>query len=111
MNDGNTWVPDNTIRHSFTGADVAFISNAFITIYPGPADNVGFFGSFDRRSSSSNFWNDDMLLEAFNALLENGNFVTAEGQKYVLTYIIYNGTTTDETMNVIKTGGAWVYQE
>jgi hypothetical protein len=109
--DGNTWVPDNTIRYNLTSADIAFISNAFITIYPGPADNVGFFGSFDRRSSSSNYWSDEMLLEAFNALLENGNFVTAEEQKYVLTYVIYNGATTDETMSVIKTGGAWVLQE
>ena len=52
-----------------------------------------------------------MLLEAFNALLENGNFVTAEEQKYVLTYIIYNGSTTNETKSVIKTGGVWIYQE
>ena len=42
--DGTTWVPDNTIRYTFTGADVAFISDYFIDIYPGPADNVGFFG-------------------------------------------------------------------
>lgn len=108
--DGTTWVPDNTIRYTFSGDDVAFISNAFIDIYPGPADNVGFYGSFDRRSSSSNYWTDDMLLEAFNALLENGNFVTTEEQKYVLTYIIYNGSTTNETKSVIKTGGEWVYQ-
>ena len=109
--DGDSWVPDNTIRYTFDGADVSFISSAFETIYPGPADNVGFFGSFDRRSGSSNFWSDDMLLEAFNALLESGGFVTDEGQKYVLTYVIYNGSTTDETKNVIKTGGVWVYQE
>ena len=59
--DGTSWVPDNTIRYTFTGADVDFISNAFIAIYPGPADNVGFFGSFDRRPSSDNYWSDDML--------------------------------------------------
>ncbi|PKQ45828.1 choice-of-anchor J domain-containing protein [Confluentibacter flavum] len=109
--DGNSWVPDNTIRYTFTGADVAFISNAFIDIYPGPADNYGFFGSFDRRPTSGNYWNDAMLLEAFNVLLENGNFVTAEDQKYVLTYVIYNGSTTNESKSVIKTGGEWVYQQ
>lgn len=108
--DGNTWVPDNTIRYTFSGLDVAFISDAFITIYPGPADNVGFYGSFDRRTSSSNYWSDEMLLEAFNALLENGNFVTDEEQKYVLTYIIYNGATTDESMSLIKLDGVWVNQ-
>ncbi len=108
--DGTEWVPDNTIRYTFTSSDISFISDAFSTIYPGPADNVGFFGSFDRRPSSDNFWSDDMLLEAFNALLENGNFVTMEEQKYVLTYIIYNGATAEESMSVIKTGGVWIYQ-
>jgi hypothetical protein len=108
--DGTEWVPDNTIRYTFTSGDVSFISDAFSTIYPGPAGNVGFFGSFDRRPSSDNFWSDDMLLEAFNALLENGGFVTTEEQKYVLTYIIYNGATAEESMSVIKTGGVWVYQ-
>lgn len=108
--DGSTWVPDNTIKYTFTGDDVAFISDAFITIYEGPADNVGFFGSFDRRSSSSNYWTDDMLLEAFNALLDNINPSAEDGQKYVLTYVIYNGSTTNETKSVIKEGGVWVYQ-
>ena len=106
--DGSTWVPDNTIKHTLTGDDVSFISDAFETIYPGPADNVGFFGSFDRRSGSSNYWSDEMLVEAFNALLESGSFVTAEEQKYVLTFIIYNGSTTNESMSLIKSGGAWV---
>ena len=108
--DGTTWVPDNTIKYTFTGADVAFISNALIGTYPGPADNVGFFGSFDRRTSSGNYWSDAMLLEAFNLLLNNKNASAADGQKYVLTYVIYNGSTTNETKSVIKTGGVWVYQ-
>lgn len=107
---GSTWQPDNTIKYTFTSDDVAFISNALIGTYPGPADNVGFFGSFDRRSSSDNYWSDDMLLEAFNALLDNKNPSAIEGQKYVLTFIIYNGSTTNETKSVIKTGGVWVYQ-
>ncbi|MFD1161602.1 hypothetical protein [Hwangdonia seohaensis] len=108
--DGTTWVPDNTIKYTFTGDDVAFISNALIGTYPGPADNVGFFGSFDRRDSSSNYWSDAMLLEAFNLLLDNKHPSAEEGQKYVLTFIIYNGSTTNETKSVIKTGGVWVYQ-
>lgn len=107
-NDGTSWVPDNTINYTLSGADIAFISDTFIDIYPGPADNFGFFGSFDRRSSSSNYWTDDMLLEAFNALLDNIDPNAEEEQKYVLTYVIYNGATTDETVSLIKTGGVWV---
>jgi hypothetical protein len=51
-----------------------------------------------------------MLLEAFNALLDNKNPGAEEGQKYVLTYVIYNGSTTNETKSVNKTDGVWVYQ-
>jgi len=109
--DGTQWVPDNTIRYTLSGSDVTYISEAFITIYPGPADNVGFFGSFDVRSGSPNYWSDSMLLEAFNVLLDDVVAPSAaEEQKYVLTYIIYNGTTTEESMSVIKTGGVWVNQ-
>ena len=108
--DGSTWVPDNTIKYTFTGDDVTFISNAFIEIYPGPADNVGFFGSFDRRSGSGNYWSDDMLLEAFNVLLDERNPSAEEGQKYVLTFVVYTGSTGNETKSVIKTEGVWVYQ-
>jgi hypothetical protein len=107
---GTTWVPDNTIKYTFTSADIAYVSNQLITKYPGPADNFGFFGSFDRRESSSNYWNDDMLLEAFNVLLDNLNPTAEEGQKYSLTYVIYDGATGNNTTNLIKTGGVYVRQ-
>ncbi len=111
--DGSSWVPDNTIRHSLTAADISFISDTFSTVsgFEGPADNLGFFGSFDRRSSSSNFWNDEMLLEAFNALLDNIDPSAAEGQKYVLDYVIFNGSLANESFSLIKTGGVWVRNE
>lgn len=105
------WVPDNTINYVLLGADVDLISTSFIDIYPGPADNVGFFGSFDRRSGSSNYWNDEMLLEAFNVLLDARDPGAEEGQKYALTFVVYTGSTGNETKSVIKTDGEWVYNE
>ncbi|GAL66419.1 hypothetical protein [Jejuia pallidilutea] len=104
------WVPDNTINYVLLGADVDLISNALIDVYPGPADNVGFFGSFDRRTGSSNYWSDEMLLEAFNILLDTRNPGAAEGQKYALTFVVFTGSTGNETKSVIKTDGVWVYQ-
>lgn len=108
--DGTTWVPDNTIKYTLTGDDIALISSEFASIYEGPADNVGFFGSFDRRSSSSNYWSDSMLLEAFNVLLDTRDPSAEEGQKYILTFVVYTGSTGNETKAVIKEGGVWVYQ-
>jgi hypothetical protein len=106
--DGENWVPDNTIKYDLTSTDVAFISSEFMSLYPGPADNVGYFGSFDRRTSSSNYWSDSMLLEAFNALLDDMDSSAEEGQKYVLKFVVYTGATGNETMSLIKTDGMWV---
>ena len=103
--DGENWVPDNTIKYDLTSTDVAFISSEFMSLYPGPADNVGYFGSFDRRTSSSNYWSDSMLLEAFNALLDDMDSSAEEGQKYVLKFVVYTGATGNETMSLIKTDG------
>lgn len=105
------WVPDNTINYTLLGVDITLISNALIDVYPGPADNVGFFGSFDRRTSSANYWNDDMLLEAFNILLNARNPSAQEGQKYAVTFVVYDGTTNSQTKSLIKIGGQWVYNE
>ncbi|WP_142784308.1 hypothetical protein [Changchengzhania lutea] len=102
------WLPDNTINYTLTSSDIALISNAFIDIYPGPADNVGFFGSFDRRSGSDNYWDDDMLLEVANVLLDAKNPSAQEGQKYVLNFVVYTGSTGIESKSVIKTDGVWV---
>ena len=60
--ENGTWVPDNTIKYDLTSTDVAFISSEFMSLYPGPADNVGYFGSFDRRTSSRSCLEDASLL-------------------------------------------------
>ena len=51
-----------------------------------------------------------MLLEAFNALLNDVNPTAEEGQKYSITYVVYDGSTVNRTMNLIKTGGVFVKQ-
>lgn len=109
-NDSGIWVPDNTVAYSFTQGDIALVSSTLLTKYPGPADNVGFFKSFDRRSGSSNYWSDDMMIEAIGIVLDSINPNAEEDQKYAVTVVIYNGSTTNETFFLIKTDGAWVTQ-
>jgi len=110
--DGTKWVPDNTIKYTINDADVTLISNALIDVagFEGPADNVAFFGSFDRRSGSGNFWDEDMLLRAFNILLDARDPSAEEGQKYFLTFVVYTGSTGTESKSLIKKDGVWVYQ-
>lgn len=110
-NIGGEFIPDNTIRYSFTGADYAAVSTAFADIYPGPAENVGRFQSFDVRASSGNYWNPSMLLEAINVALDNLMPSAEEGQQYVVTYAVFNGSVVNETLSVIKEDGVWVLNQ
>lgn len=105
------WVPDNTINYTFEREDYNTVSSLFIDTYPGPADNVGFFGSFDRRSASSNYWSDDMLLEAMDAFLDQLDPNAEEEQKYVLTFAVYTGSTITVSYRLIKSNGDWVLNQ
>lgn len=106
----DVWVPDNTIRYTLTGDDYNYISAQFISVpdYEGPAANVGQFGSFDIRETSGNYWNDEMLLNAFGVLLDNNAPSAEEAQKYILTYKIYDGSVGNNEKSLIKEGGEWI---
>lgn len=107
--DGSTWVPDNTIKQTLSSADHSSIAAEYIDTPRGA--NLEQFGSFDRRASSSNFWNDDQMLEALAWWLDNSfpGVVNEDGQKYVLSVIIYNGAVVPADFSVIREAGEWVY--
>jgi len=109
FNEGK-WVPDNTIRYSLTVDDYVTIGAAFADIYPQPASSAGNYKNFDRRSGNAAEWTDAMLVEAFNVLLDGLDPSAAEGQKYLMTFAIYNGAAGIEELGVIKEGGVWVQQ-
>lgn len=104
------WEPDNTIRYTLVGDDYNFISTQLLSEpgFEGPAENIGIFGSFDIRPTSGNFWNDDMLLTAFDILLDNNIPNAEEEQKYILTYKIFDGSVGNNEKSLIKIGGEWI---
>lgn len=107
--EGTGWVVDNTIVYSLAASDYDFISEQLTEEYPDPAWSAGNYNNFDRRAGNVNQWTDAMLLEAFNILLNQKIAPNAqEGQKYLLSFAIYNGTNTIEQMHLIKQNGAWV---
>ncbi|RXG31260.1 hypothetical protein SAMN04487999_1108 [Leeuwenhoekiella palythoae] len=109
-NDGSTWIPDNTISYSLVAADYAFIASELGDTYPAQTSSMTQYGNMDRRSGNAAFWSDDMILEAFNLLLNDLDPSAEEGQKYAVTFDIYNGSNTTETFFLIKTDGVWVMQ-
>ena len=111
-NDGTMWVPDNTIRYSLSGSDYGIIASALADEYSNPVQSMEQYNNFDRREGNSAYWSDDMLLEAMQALLDEIAPNAEVGQQYVLTFDIYNGTNTTESLSLIKDeSGAWVINE
>ena len=111
-NDGTEWLPDNTIRYSLSGSDYAIIAGELADTYPNPVSSMEQYNNFDRREGNSAYWSDDMLLEAMQILLNEIAPNAEVGQQYVLTFDIYNGTNTTESLSLIKDeSGAWVINE
>lgn len=109
--DNGVWVPDNTIRHDLDGSDYDYITSTFAAVagFEAPTASVAQYSNFDRRPSNDAYWSDEMLATAFASLLDNSLAPGAdEGQKYVLSYAIYDGSSGIEEFKLIKEGGVWI---
>ena len=107
------WVPDNTINYMLSSADYSIIADALSdnTELATQLASIDRYGNFDRRPGASAYWNDDNLLLAMQALLNEIAPNAEEGQKYLLTFDIYNGSNTTESLSLIKEGGMWVVNQ
>ncbi len=94
--DGTNWVPDNTIKYTLTGADYALVGN----------DR---YGNFDVRSGKAEE-DESVRIEKINTILLNNFPNDAEGQKYIVSFNIYNGANGVWSLAVIKEGSAYVKQ-
>lgn len=107
--DGTTWVPDNTIQYSFASDDYALVASSLAADYPSQAGNLDSYGNFNRGGGSTS-WDDAMMLDAINIVLNNLDPGAEVGQKYNVTYVIYAGGYSNETKSVIKVDdNTWEY--
>jgi len=79
--DGTVWVPDNTIKYTFTAADFVVAGDEANGLGNAAArDNLNNFGNFGTQ------WSHEEIVGAINFVLKM-NFPSNEvGQKYVVTY-------------------------
>lgn len=104
--DGATWVPDNTIKYTLVrNADYEYIAGQL----DGNAEfanvslaNLASYGDFDYN------WSDEQIHFALALFLDHLDPSAAEGQKYILTYVIYDNGENDYQTGFIKTGGVWI---
>ncbi|WP_242092155.1 hypothetical protein [Aestuariivivens sediminicola] len=108
--DGTAWVPDNTIKYTLATSDYALIVESLKDKYPAATTSMDNYGNFERRPGNAAEWTDSMIAEALGFVLDNLDPNAAEGQKYVVTFDIYNGSSGTESLGVIKTDGVWVLQ-
>lgn len=107
--DGTTWVPDNTIKYTLIrNGDYEYMAaelegNAdFANV---SLDNLAGYGDFDYN------WSDTQIEYALALFLDHLDPNAAEGQKYLLTYVIYDNGENDYQTSFIKTDGVWVVNE
>ncbi|MDT0648602.1 hypothetical protein [Autumnicola edwardsiae] len=97
----------NEISYTLDADDFDFIENELGADYPEPAGNAGQFNSFTVDPNSNNLWTEEMILEAINiVLLENMDGV--EGQKYNVSYEVYNEGVEAESMTVVFNGNNYI---
>jgi len=93
---GTNWVPDNTIKYTLTNADFNSVGN-------------GNYNNFDVRTGKDEETVAARLVK-INVILK-ANFPAAEeGQKFSVTYAVYDGTNSTRTTNVVKAGADYILQ-
>ena len=93
---GDNWVPDNTIKYTLTNADFNSVGN-------------GNYNNFDVRTGKDEETVAARLIK-INVILK-ANFPAAEeGQKFSVTYAVYDGTNSTRTTNVVKLGADYILQ-
>jgi hypothetical protein len=107
--DGTEWVPDNTIRYTLVASDYDVVASTLLTTagFEDAAGNLDNYGNFNRTGGGSS-WSDEMMFTAMGVMLDNLDPSAADGQKYITTYNIYDGSSGTEDRSLIKEAGVWV---
>jgi hypothetical protein len=107
--DGTQWVPDNTIRYTLVDSDYDVVASTLLTTagFEDAAGNLDSYGNFNRTGSGSS-WSDEMMFTAMGVMLDNLDPSAADGQKYITTYNIYDGSSGTEDRSLIKEAGIWI---
>lgn len=105
--DGSTWVPDNTIKYTLVrNADYEYMASQLTAAeYSGLIGNLAKYGDFDYN------WTQDQINYALALFLDYHDPSAAEGQKYLLSYVVYDNGENTFQRAFIKTNGAWVVNE
>lgn len=102
--DGTNWVPDNTIKYTLVrNADYEYMASQLTSAeYAGLIGNLASYGDFDYN------WSDTQINYALALFLDHHAPTAAEGQKYLLSYVVYDNGENEFQRLFEKVEGAWV---
>ena len=106
------WVADNTVTYKLTAADYTQIKTMPTTVNIQSAlDNVAQFGDFNVTVpvSTTTGWTDAQVNAAIVLILAKDFPTAVANQKFVITYVAYNGQTFSVTKTFTYDGTTFVY--
>lgn len=96
------WIPDLTVKHTFAQADYDWVVATYAATNPGGTGNMNSYGNF-----SCYEWTDEQIFTAITERMEVAYAPLTEGQKFIVTYSIYCGASTNEELYILYENGAW----
>jgi len=106
------WIPDNTIRYTLIASNYEFIASSLLNEpgFEAAAANLENFGNFNRTGGGTS-WSNEMLVVAFEALLDQLAPDAQDTQKYTMIFDIFDGSSGTEELKMIKTDGQWILNQ
>ncbi len=98
------WVPDNTIRYTLSNADYEYIGN---TLESDP-EYTNLVGTLIQYHDYDYNWTQEQIIYSLGVLLDHIDPNAAEGQKYIMNYLLYDNGLAELSAGLIKEGGVWV---
>jgi len=98
------WVPDNTIRYTLTSADYEYLGTALV----GDTNVSGGLSTLTNYHDYDSSWSQSDINYSLGVLLDSIDPSAAEGQKYLMSYLVYSGGIAEFSVLLIKEGGEWI---
>ena len=100
-----TWVADNTVNYKLTSTDYSSIKTMTVNVQTA-RDNVAQFGDFNISTplSATTGWSDADINSVIALILAHDYPNAVANQKFIITYLAYNGSTISVTKTFVFNG-------
>ncbi|GGK23665.1 hypothetical protein GCM10007962_17330 [Yeosuana aromativorans] len=102
--ENGVFVPDNTIRYTVTSGDYEYMATAL----EGDSNVTGGLATLSNYHDYDSSWSQDDINYSLGVLLDHIDPNAAEGQKYLVSYLVYAGGIAEFSVKLIKENGKWV---